>query len=51
MKGRRPTKKQKHLLRLRRLNPEAWLVCKNLTHIGQLHVRNRDSGRERVLQV
>ncbi len=50
MKGRRPTKKQKELLKLRRLDPEAWLICKNLLHQGELHVRNRESGRERVLR-
>ncbi len=51
MKGRNPTKRQKSLLRLRRLNPEAWLVTRNLLHVGELHLRNRDSGRERVVRV
>ncbi len=50
MKGKRPTKKQKSLLRLRRLNPDAWTVTRNLLHVGELHVRNRESGRERILK-
>lgn len=50
MKGRKPTKKQKALLRLRRLDPSNWLVVRNLMHQGELHVRNRDSGRERVVR-
>lgn len=51
MRGRKPTKRQKALLRLRRLDPEKWLVVKNLMHAGELHIRNRESGRERVIRV
>ena len=50
MKGKRPTMKQKTLLRLRRLNPEAWLVIRNLFHQGELHIKHRESGRERIIK-
>jgi hypothetical protein len=50
-RGRKPTKRQKHLLRLRRLVPENWLIVKNLLHEGELHIRNRESGRERIIRV
>lgn len=51
MRGRKPTRRQKALLRLRRLDPENWLVVKNLMHQGELHVRHRSSGRERIIRV
>lgn len=51
MRGRKPTKRQKHLLRMRRLDPMNWLVVKNLLHEGELHIRNRESGRERIIRV
>jgi hypothetical protein len=47
MKGRKPTKRQKALLRMRRLDPENWLIVKNPRHEGELHIRHRESGRER----
>lgn len=50
MKGKAPTKRQKELLRLRRLNPDAWLVIRNLVHVGELHIKNRQSGKERILK-
>ena len=50
MNGKRPTKRQKHLLRLRRLDPGNWFVVKNLMHEGELHVVNRNSGRERIIK-
>lgn len=49
MKGRRPTNKQKALLRLRNLDPAKWLVVRNLLHQGELHIVNRSSGKERVI--
>lgn len=49
IRGKRPTRKQKELLRLRRLDPANWLVIKNLLHEGELHVKHRDSGRERII--
>lgn len=51
MNGKRPTKRQKHLLRLRRLNPDKWLVIRNLLHEGELHIKNRESGRERIIKI
>jgi len=50
VKGRKPTKRQKALLRMRRLDPENWLVVKNLLHEGELHIRHRGSERERVIR-
>lgn len=50
VRGRRPNRKQKHLLSLRRLDPGNWLVIKNLLHEGTLHIKNRNSGKERVLR-
>jgi len=50
IRGRKPTKRQKALLRMRRLSPENWLVIKNLMHEGELHVVNRNSGRERIVR-
>lgn len=49
MRGRKPTKRQKALLRMRRLDPASWLVIKNLLHIGELHIKNRINGRERII--
>jgi hypothetical protein len=51
VRGKRPTRKQKQLLQLRRLDPANWLVVKNLLHIGELHIRHRGSGRERIIRV
>jgi len=51
MNGKRPTKRQKHLLRIRRLAPENWLVVRNLMHQGELHIKNRESGRERIIKI
>jgi hypothetical protein len=50
MRGRKPTKRQKHLLRLRRLNPDNWLVIRNLLHQGELHIKNKETGRERIVR-
>ena len=51
MNGKCPTKRQKALLRLRKLAPENWLVVKNLLHEGKLHIKNRESGRERIIKI
>lgn len=50
MKGRRPTKRQKEIIALWHLNPQNWLVNKNLLHQGELHIGSRSTGRERVLR-
>jgi hypothetical protein len=47
--GKRPTRKQKLVLKAARLNPENWLVTKNLQ--GELHLVHRESGKERKLLV
>lgn len=50
MKGRRPTKKQKEIITQWHLSPQNWLVTRNLLHQGELHIRSRSTGRERVLR-
>lgn len=55
MKGKRPTKKQKQVIANeildngKPLNPQNWLVKRNLLHQGELHIVNRSSGKERVI--
>ncbi len=41
--GKKPTLKQKIILKEARLNPDNWLVVKNLP--GQMVLVNRDTGR------
>ena len=50
VRGKRPTRKQKELLQSSRLNPANWLVIKNLLHEGELHVKHRGSGKERIVR-
>jgi len=45
--GKNPTRKQKVVLKESGLNPENWLVVKNIT--GQLQLINRTTGRQRVI--
>jgi len=47
---KKPNKKLKVLLRLRRLDPGQWLIKKNLLHQGEVHIVNRKSGKERVIR-
>ncbi|MED0673165.1 hypothetical protein P4S95_23605 [Aneurinibacillus aneurinilyticus] len=47
--GKRPTRKQKLAMEAVRLNPENWLVTKNLP--GELHLVHRETNRERKLPV
>ncbi|MHB8157400.1 MAG: DUF6906 family protein [Desulfocucumaceae bacterium] len=47
--GKRPTRRQKNLIADARLNPDNWLVAKNLPDC--LHLEHRFSGRRRVLKV
>ena len=49
MKGRRPTRKQLEVIKSKRLNPENWLVIRNLLHQGELHVEHRHTGKERII--
>ena len=49
MKGRRPTKRQKEVIARWHLNPANWLVCKAPT--GELHIKNRNTKRERILLI
>jgi hypothetical protein len=47
--GKRPTLNQKKLIEAARLNPDNWLIVKNLP--DQLHIVHRDTGNERVIEV
>lgn len=47
--GRNPTRKQKALIKQRGLNPENWLVIKNLS--AALHIAHRVTGNERVISL
>jgi len=51
MKGKNPTRRQKEILAKRRLNPDNWLVCKNLMHQGELHIIHKHSNRERIIRL
>lgn len=50
MKGRNPTRRQKEIIRSKRLNPQNWLVIRNLVHRGELHIVHRYSDTERVIR-
>lgn len=45
--GKRPTRKQKILIKQRGLNPENWLVMKNLPK--EMHIVHRVTGKTKVL--
>jgi hypothetical protein len=45
--GKRPNHSQKEVIRSRGLNPENWLITKNLPN--NLHLVNRESGKERII--
>jgi len=45
--GRRPTRKEKELLKKHNLNPNNWLVSKNPP--GRLHIVHRGTGNKRVI--
>lgn len=49
--GKRPTRAQKKLLVSAGLNPNNWLVEKNLIHDHKLHLVHRDTGKPRVIAV
>lgn len=49
MNGKRPTRKHKEIIARRGLNPDNWLVIKNLP--DALHLQHRVSGRKRVLRL
>ncbi|HHV63852.1 MAG TPA: hypothetical protein GXX46_02060 [Peptococcaceae bacterium] len=46
--GKRPTRKQKELLASCRLNPENWLIRKNLP--DSIEIVHRVTGRARVIE-
>jgi|GEM_PF-1054555 len=46
--GKRPTKKQKQAMVVAKLNPDDWLVVKNLA--AELHIVHRSNGEQRVIQ-
>ncbi|CAM4112508.1 Transposase [Mesobacillus thioparans] len=45
--GKRPTKNQKLLMKQANLDPDSWLVVKNL--LNQLHIVNRTTGKIEIL--
>lgn len=45
--GKKPTKKQKEAIKTAKLNPDNWLVVKNLPN--ELHIVHRTSGKQRVI--
>lgn len=45
--GKNPTRKQKIHIKKAGLNPNNWLVVKNIA--GQLHLINRETGRPRKI--
>ena len=48
MMGKRPTKKQKILMKSKHLNAENWLVCKDTPQ--EMLIRHRHSGQFRVIR-
>ncbi|ACV64879.1 hypothetical protein Dtox_4212 [Desulfofarcimen acetoxidans DSM 771] len=46
--GKRPTRRQKELMSRAKLNPDNWLVVKNL--LDCLHLKHRTTGKKRVLK-
>lgn len=49
MKGKKPTRQQKMIMKKRRLNPSNWLVIKNPTN--QLHIQHRETRKIRILNI
>lgn len=47
--GLRPTKKQKIIINDAGLNPNNWLVTKNL--VKAIHIVHRDTGNERIIEI
>lgn len=49
MKGKKPTRQQKKIMKERRLNPDNWLVLKNPTN--ELHIQHRENKKIKILQL
>ncbi|WP_299090392.1 hypothetical protein [uncultured Metabacillus sp.] len=49
--GKRPTRAQKKVLIKAGLNPNNWLIEKNLQHVNELHLIHRESGKLRIIAV
>lgn len=47
--GRRPTRTQKMVIKAAGLNPNNWLIVKNLS--DRMHLVHRETGNERVVPV
>jgi hypothetical protein len=45
--GKRPNRTQKEVIKSSGLNPENWLITKNLPN--KMHLVNRESGKERII--
>lgn len=48
MKGKKPTRQQKNILKDKRLNPNNWLVLKNSTN--ELHIQNRNTNKFKIIK-
>ncbi|XQY90670.1 DUF6906 family protein [Metabacillus sp. HB246100] len=49
--GKRPTNAQKQQIKQAGLNPQNWLIVKNLTHEHKIHLVHRETGRQREIGV
>lgn len=49
MNGKRPTRRQKQLLKKAGLNYDNWLIEK--APPGELHLKHKDTGQRRILRV
>jgi len=45
--GKKPTRKQREIIKKVRLNPDNWLTVKNLPNV--LHIMHRESGKVRII--
>jgi hypothetical protein len=45
--GKRPNRSQKEIIRSSGLNPENWLITKNLPE--KMHLLNRETGKTRII--
>lgn len=47
--GKKPTRKQKIAIKEARLNPDNWLVVKDLSHLNTLEIVHRNTGTIRKI--
>lgn len=49
MRGKKPTRQQKNIMKERRLNPDNWLVTKNPSN--ELHIQHRETNKIRIIKL